>query len=78
MIIRSFECHADPGGRWVQPLALIFCDPYVEDDFAAAITSADPEAIVMSDVVHSCRAHLSAKREGEIRTRERALGWRLR
>jgi hypothetical protein len=31
MLIRCHVCHADPAGRWKQPPAMIFIDPYRED-----------------------------------------------
>ena len=61
MLIRCFDCHADPAGRWVQPPASVFVDRYQ----ASGTLRANP--------VYACRAHLSAKREEEIQTRERAL-----
>jgi hypothetical protein len=59
MIIRCRNCGADPCGRWKQPPAIIFRDPYLEDGSAR------------DDCVYACRDHLSARREGEIQTREK-------
>ena len=53
MLIRCFDCHADPAGRWVQPPASVFVDRYQ----ASGTLRANP--------VYACRAHLSAKREEE-------------
>ena len=64
MIIRCNICSADPCGRWKQPPAMIFCDPYRED----GSTRDDP--------VHACRDHLSPKREEEIQSREKDRGGR--
>lgn len=59
-IIRCDTCGSDPAGRWKQPSAMIFIDPYQED----------------SNRWYACRDHLSAKREEEIRGREKDLGWK--
>jgi hypothetical protein len=32
MIIRCHVCNADPAARWKSPPAMIFRDPYREDD----------------------------------------------
>ena len=61
--IRCETCGADPAGRWVQPPACIFID--------------GPPRVTRHPSHYRCRAHLSAKREEEIQTRERALGWRI-
>jgi hypothetical protein len=63
-IIRCHVCNADPVGRWKQPPAMIFCDPYREDG-----SKRDDD-----HYVHACRDHLSAKREEEIQEREKDLG----
>jgi|HubBroStandDraft_6_1064221.scaffolds.fasta_scaffold3153064_2 hypothetical protein len=64
MLIRCFDCNRDPAGRWVQPPALIFID--------------EPPRCIARDPSHyRCRTHLSAKREEEIQTRERALGFQI-
>ena len=66
MVIKCHVCGGDPAGRWVKPPASVFVDRYQ----ASGALRADP--------VYACRAHLSAKREEEIQTRERGLGWALR
>jgi hypothetical protein len=58
MIIRC-RCGADPAGRWKQPPAIIFCDPYLEDGSVRDVPG------------HACRDHLSAKREEEIQRQEK-------
>jgi hypothetical protein len=63
-VIRCHVCGADPAGRWVQPPALVFIDE-------------PPRCKAREPSHYRCRAHLSAKREEEIQTRERALGWRI-
>lgn len=65
MIIRCATCGADPAGRWVKPAALIFID-------------APPHCKAREPSHYRCRTHLSAKREEEIQTRERALGFAMR
>ena len=59
MIIRCRACRADPLGRWKQPPAIIFRDPYREDGSAR------------DDSVYACRDCLSARREEEIQQREK-------
>jgi hypothetical protein len=62
--IRCHVCNADPGGRWVQPPALVFIDE-------------PPRAKAREPEHYHCREHLSAKREAEIQTRERELGFQI-
>jgi hypothetical protein len=60
-IICCAVCQSDPIGRWKQPPAMVFVDAYRSNN-------RDGDKYV-------CRDHLSAKREAEIATREKALGW---
>jgi hypothetical protein len=59
VIIRCHICHADPCGRWKQPPAIIFHDPYGQSRAAP------------NGFVYACREHLSATREGEIQERKK-------
>jgi hypothetical protein len=59
VIIRCHVCRADPAGRWKQSSAMMFADGVDADGHRR----------------FACRDHLSAKREAEIATREKALGW---
>jgi hypothetical protein len=63
--IRCHVCGADPAGRWKPPPKLIFHDPYAEG------AGADPRGFL-----YACRDHLSERREEEIQTREKGLGWK--
>ena len=64
MIIKCHICDADPAGRWKQPPAIIFIDPYTKGAGASE-----------RGTVYSCRDCLSPKREEQIAERERTLGW---
>lgn len=55
-------CDRDPAGRWVQPAAIVFIDNYRKDGGSK----------------YRCRAHVSAKREAEIRASERDRGFPFR
>lgn len=55
--IRCHVCHADPLGRWKQPPACIFIDPYRKDCGSQ----------------YRCRDCLSPRREDEIQRRETGL-----
>ena len=70
IIIRCFDCHADPGGRWVQPPVLVFIDEPPPDPKTRRRVAREPSH-------YRCRQHLSAKREAEIQTRERELGFSI-
>jgi hypothetical protein len=63
MKIRCHVCNADPAGRWRQPPAIIFIDPYQEDGGAR------------DDPVYACRSHVSPKKEEAIQARELGRGW---
>jgi hypothetical protein len=64
MIIKCAVCDSDPLGRWRQPPAIIFPDPYAK----GAATSE-------RGFVYACRDCLSPQREQEIARRERERGW---
>jgi hypothetical protein len=70
MNIRCHTCDADPAGRWKQPPAMIFRDRYLKD---GNIRKDENDQDVF---VHACRNHLSARREEEIREREKDRGWK--
>ena len=64
--IRCFECGADPAGfNSKQPPRCIFIDRYQAHDEADDGSQ------------YYCRAHVSAKREQELATRERERGFSI-
>jgi hypothetical protein len=70
MLIRCFNCQADPAGRWIKPPALIFIDEPPPDPKTHRREARKPEH-------YRCRAHVSPKREAELQAREAALGFKL-
>lgn len=63
MIIRCWSCRADPLGRWKQPPASLFADPYKADGG------------IRNRAVFSCRDHLSPRRREEVQRRDREHGF---
>jgi hypothetical protein len=57
MIIRCHTCHADPGGRWKQPPAMIFIDGRPSTDGSH----------------YRCRDHVSAAKAEKLKAREKEL-----